>query len=52
MSNYAKEEGLRVVKVSLPGVTQVMKEEKLGFWRGFMMRLRMYWEIVRTLRLL
>lgn len=52
MSNYAKEEGLRVIKVSLPGVTQVMKEEKLGFWRGFMMRLRMYWEIVRTLRLL
>lgn len=52
LSSYAKEAGLKVAKVSFPGVTQVMKEEKLGFWRGFGMRLRMYWDIVRTIRFL
>ncbi|MGE5553203.1 MAG: glycosyltransferase family 2 protein [Betaproteobacteria bacterium] len=48
LSSYAREAGLRVEKVSLPGVTQVMKEEKHGFWRGFAARIKMYWEIVRT----
>ncbi len=48
LSGYAREAGLRVEKVSLPGVSQVMKEEKHGFWRGFAARMRMYWEIVRS----
>lgn len=51
LSNFARDLGLRVAKVSLPGVTQVMKEEKRGFWRGFVQRLRMYWDIVRTSRI-
>lgn len=37
----------RVVDVDLPGVSQVMKEEKRGFWLGFRARLRMYREILR-----
>lgn len=48
LSTYARDEALRVVKVPLVGVSQVMKEEKQGFWRGFASRLRMYWEIVRS----
>ncbi len=48
LSGYAREAGLRVEKVSLPGVSQVMKEEKHGFWRGFAARMKMYWEIVRS----
>lgn len=49
LSAYAREAALRVTKVPLPGASQVMKEEKHGFWRGFASRLRMYWEIVRSI---
>jgi glycosyltransferase involved in cell wall biosynthesis len=50
ISRIAKQNGLRVHKVKLYGLTQVMKEEKLGFWRGFGARLKMYWEILIALR--
>lgn len=49
ISRYAKQNGLRVQTVSLLGITQVMKEEKLGFWKGFSARLKMYWEIMMAL---
>ena len=49
LSGYAREAGWRVAKVSLPGVSQVMKEEKRGLWRGLRARMEMYWEIVRSL---
>jgi glycosyltransferase involved in cell wall biosynthesis len=29
----------------LPGVTQTVKEEKYGFWRGLLARLRMYYNV-------
>lgn len=48
ISTFARDMNLRVAKVTLPGVSQVMKEEKQGFWKGFQARLRMYWEIVRS----
>ncbi|MDI6870390.1 MAG: glycosyltransferase family 2 protein [Bacillota bacterium] len=48
LSAYAREASLRVERVTLPGVSQVMKEEKHGFWRGFLARMKMYWEIVRS----
>lgn len=38
--------GLRVLHVKMPGLSQVMKEEKRGILRGFAHRLRMYWQIV------
>lgn len=41
------EENLRVLYVPLPGVAQVMKEEKNGFWRGARTRVLMYWQILR-----
>lgn len=46
---YAAAEGWRCVSVPLEGVSQVMKEEKLGFWRGLRVRLAMYGDIVATL---
>lgn len=46
---HAAAEGWRCVNVPLEGVSQVMKEEKLGFWRGLKVRLRMYRDIVATL---
>ncbi|HEY8418688.1 MAG TPA: glycosyltransferase family 2 protein [Limnochordales bacterium] len=50
LSRYAEKQGLRVVKVPLPGLAQVMKEEKAGLWRGFRARMRMYWEILKSVR--
>jgi len=40
---------LRVRRVPLPGCTHHMKEEKLGFVKGFASRLRMYYDIGRIL---
>lgn len=50
ISCYAKQKGHRVQKVTLSGITQVMKEEKRGFLKGFVARLKMYWEILAAFR--
>lgn len=50
LSRYAEKHGLRVDKVNLPGLAQVMKEEKSGVWKGFRARMQMYWEIIRSYR--
>lgn len=47
LTRHAKERGWRVRYLPLPGVSQVMKEEKRGLLPGFLHRLRMYWEIAR-----
>lgn len=39
-------EKLRLRYVNLEGVSQVMKEEKIGFLAGFARRVRMYWQIL------
>ena len=44
----AKKEKWRMLEVAMPGVSQVMKEEKRGFWQGFRIRLGMYRDIIRT----
>ncbi|MDI3280691.1 MAG: glycosyltransferase family 2 protein [Bacillota bacterium] len=46
-SRYARWARLRVELVPLPGLSQVMKEEKRGFCLGLAARLLMYWEILR-----
>lgn len=33
--------------VELPGAGQIMKEQKRGFWRGLIMRFKMYSEIIK-----
>ncbi len=40
-------EGLRCKFVNLEGVSQRIKEQKLGFWRGMTRRLGMYWQILK-----
>lgn len=44
---YIRDHRVRVVEVILPHVTHRMKEEKLGILRGFLARMKMYWEIVK-----
>jgi glycosyltransferase involved in cell wall biosynthesis len=46
ISDHAKRRGWRTEDVPLDGVSQVMKEEKRGTWRGTLVRLRMYAEIL------
>lgn len=50
LSRYAEKHGLKVVKLELGGLAQVMKEEKAGVWKGLRARMQMYWEILRTYR--
>ncbi len=37
--------GLKLEYVNLPGVSQVLKEQKIGLLGGFARRLKMYWQI-------
>ncbi len=48
ITEEAKRQGWRTLDVPLPEVTQVMKEEKRGFWKGLGHRLGMYRDIVRA----
>jgi len=47
MTRFAKTAGISVVEVELRDMTHVMKEEKMGVVRGFVARLKMYWDIAR-----
>ncbi|TDA67201.1 MAG: glycosyltransferase family 2 protein [Clostridia bacterium] len=49
LSRLLGERGCRPVAVPLYNLSHVMKEEKMGFWRGSRARVRMYWEITRCL---
>jgi len=46
LNRTAERTRARVVTVQLPRLTHVMKEEKMGFARGFLARLRMYGDIL------
>ncbi len=47
LTRHVRAMNYRVENVVLSGLTHRTKEEKLGFARGIVARLRMYWEIVR-----
>jgi glycosyltransferase involved in cell wall biosynthesis len=49
LTRHVKRLNLPVQHVWLDDVTQQMKEEKLGFSRGFAARLKMYWDILRVM---
>ncbi len=47
LHKYVDENNIRTVEIPLPDLSHVMKEEKLGFWKGLMARTKMYWEIFK-----
>lgn len=47
LHHHVEENEISAEVVQLPDLSHVMKEEKLGFWKGLMARVKMYWEIVR-----
>ncbi len=51
LSRYADKNKTPVTTVHLVDLYQIMKEEKRGFFKGFVMRIKMYWEILRAVRL-
>ncbi|MGI5839583.1 MAG: glycosyltransferase family 2 protein [bacterium] len=50
LNRYARNVTLKTEIVLLPGMSHVMKEEKMGFFAGFCSRLHMYWNILRCYR--
>jgi glycosyltransferase involved in cell wall biosynthesis len=50
LTKHVREKGYRVSQIPLRGLTHRMKEEKMGFGRGLLARLKMYWEIVRSVQ--
>lgn len=48
LTRHAREVGMRVVEVKLAQLTQVMKEEKLGPVKGAASRVKMYWDVLKT----
>ncbi|MEW6623242.1 MAG: glycosyltransferase family 2 protein [Bacillota bacterium] len=47
LTKYASDYKLPVKEVILKDLTHVMKEEKLGLIKGFLARMKMYWEIAK-----
>lgn len=47
LTRYIKQNKVAVKNVLLENLTHRMKEEKLGLLRGFLARMKMYWEIVK-----
>lgn len=51
LTQYAYQHNLRVAQVNLAALSHVMKEEKLGLFKGFAYRMKMYWEIAKNARM-
>jgi hypothetical protein len=49
LNRLLEEQKVKWTAVELPELSHVMKEEKLGFWKGFRARLKMYVEILAYL---
>ncbi|NMA92398.1 MAG: glycosyltransferase family 2 protein [Firmicutes bacterium] len=47
LHRYMEDHGIPTVTVELPDLSHVLKEEKLGIWKGLLARLQMYWEIIK-----
>lgn len=49
LNRFMESSGTKVQEVVLSDMSHVMKEEKLGVWKGMAARMKMYWEIVKYL---
>ncbi len=47
LHKYVDDNDIDTAEVPLPDLSHVMKEEKLGLWKGILARVKMYWEIVK-----
>jgi polyisoprenyl-phosphate glycosyltransferase len=49
LNRFMESSEIRVKEVALKDMSHVMKEEKLGVWKGMGARMKMYWEIIKYL---
>ena len=49
LTRYAERHGVEIAKVPLPALSQIVKEEKLGFAKGLKARMEMYKDIIKSL---
>jgi polyisoprenyl-phosphate glycosyltransferase len=49
ITRHIEHRGIPVKAVTLHDMSHVMKEEKMGLVKGFAARMKMYWEIVKSL---
>lgn len=49
LNRFVEENNIKYVTVELRDLSHVMKEEKLGFWKGVLARMKMYREIIAYL---
>lgn len=49
ITKFAGRKNYRLIPVKLENLTHIMKEEKLGFSKGFAERMKMYWQIIRCM---
>ena len=49
LNRFMESSGTKVQEVVLSDMSHVMKEEKLGVWKGMAARMKMYWEIIKYL---
>ncbi len=47
LHQYVEDNDIEAEIVQLPDLSHVMKEEKLGFFKGALARVKMYWEIFK-----
>ncbi|MCR1898112.1 glycosyltransferase family 2 protein [Irregularibacter muris] len=51
LTRYVRKNNIPSVGVPMANMTHVMKEEKLGLFKGFSARLKMYWEIIKIIKI-
>jgi glycosyltransferase involved in cell wall biosynthesis len=49
LNRFMESSHIRVKEVLLHDMSHVMKEEKMGVWKGMAARMKMYWEIIKYL---
>ncbi|MGI6307888.1 MAG: glycosyltransferase family 2 protein [Dethiobacteria bacterium] len=49
LNRFMESSAIRVKEVVLHDMSHVMKEEKMGVWKGMAARMKMYWEIIKYL---
>jgi glycosyltransferase involved in cell wall biosynthesis len=47
LHHFVENNNIKVKEVLLTDMSHVMKEEKLGVWKGMAARMKMYWEIIK-----
>lgn len=49
LSKFSRKMGFKTLNVPLMGLSQILKEEKIGFWKGIKSRAKMYLDIFKTI---